>query len=92
MLRMTEIIHHNQYKAFANSERVQLILCLKKPKSVTELLESCTLSQSALSQHLKVLRDTGMVDTEREGRNIIYKVDNKKVLRVAALLLDITKK
>lgn len=79
------------YKAFANENRVRLILCLAKPKCVTDLLTLCTLSQSALSQHLKVLKDTGIAECSREGKQQIYAVKNKKFLKIAELLLELDK-
>jgi DNA-binding transcriptional ArsR family regulator len=76
------------FKAFGNKERVQLMVCLASPKYVTELLDRCTLSQSALSQHLKVLKDAGLVKSERSGRHISYVLTSKKVLTVARALLE----
>lgn len=77
------------YKAFSNKNRVQLIVCLSKAKNVTDLLSICTLSQSALSQHLRVLKDAGVVVCKREGKNQIYRVKDKKMTRIAELLLDL---
>lgn len=76
------------YKAFANEQRLKLLRCLTKPKNVTELLNHCHLSQSALSQHLKILREAKIVKTKREGKEIIYSVENKKVTQIINLLLD----
>ena len=79
---------NNIYKAFANEQRLKLLRCLAKPKNVTELLDHCSLTQSALSQHLKVLREAKVVKTERTGKEIVYSVDNKKVMNITNLLLD----
>jgi DNA-binding transcriptional ArsR family regulator len=79
---------NNIYKAFANEQRLKLLRCLSKPKNVTELLDHCALTQSALSQHLKVLREAKVVKTEREGKEVVYSVDNKKVTQITNLLLD----
>ena len=53
-------------KALANDQRL-LVLCrlLESPLSVGEINECVPLSQSALSQHLGVLRDAGLVTTSR---------------------------
>ena len=56
------------FKAIGNRERVQLICCLAKTQSVTELLDKCELSQSALSQHLKILKDVGIIECVRDGK------------------------
>lgn len=77
------------YKAFSNHNRVKLIVCLSTAKNVTELLSRCDLSQSALSQHLKVLKDCGVVICKREGKQQIYSIKNKKVLEIAKELLKL---
>lgn len=60
-------------KALANETRL-LVLCalVDGPKSVGELNERVELSQSALSQHLAVLREAGVVTTRREAQTIWY--------------------
>lgn len=83
---------HDRYRAFANAERVQLIRCLSTPKSVSDLQERCTLSQSALSQHLKVLRESEIVTAHREGRHIVYQIADKKVLQIAHLLQEVAER
>jgi len=60
-------------KALANEHRL-LVLCalVDGAKSVGELNDRVELSQSALSQHLAVLRAAGIVTTRREGQTIWY--------------------
>ncbi len=60
-------------KALANEQRL-LVMCslVDGPKSVGELNARVDLSQSALSQHLAVLRAAGVVTTRREGQTIWY--------------------
>lgn len=79
---------NNIYKAFSNEQRLKLLRCLEKPKNVTELLDHCSLAQSALSQHLKILRDAGVVKTKKEGKEVVYSVGGKKVTLITNLLLD----
>lgn len=76
------------YKAFANEQRLKLLQCLSKPKNVTEMLTHCSFTQSALSQHLKVLRDAKIVKTDKKGKQIIYSVVNKKAVEITKLLLN----
>lgn len=78
------------YRAFSNENRVQLIVCLSTAKSVTKLLSLCELSQSALSQHLKILKDCGVVICKRDGKQQIYSIKNKKVLEVAKELIKLS--
>src|SRR5690606_9138202 len=60
-------------KALANERRLQ-VLCLLAggERSVGDINELLALSQSALSQHLAVLREEGLVDTRREAQTIYY--------------------
>lgn len=71
------------FKVFGNRERLNLFLCLSAKKNVTELMGKCSLSQSALSQHLKVLRDAQFVECVRNGREQVYQVKDKEALRIA---------
>jgi DNA-binding transcriptional ArsR family regulator len=76
-------------KAMANEQRL-LILCnlLDGPLTVGELNERVELSQSALSQHLSVLRETGVVATEREAQSIRYSLPEGVVTRIIGMLHD----
>ena len=60
-------------RALSNENRLMLLcLLFEGEKTVGELNESLDLSQSALSQHLAVLREEGMVQTRRAGQSIYY--------------------
>lgn len=47
------------------------------------------LSQSALSQHLALLREHGVVATRREGQTIHYRISDPAALRVIATLAEL---
>jgi DNA-binding transcriptional ArsR family regulator len=76
-------------KALGNEQRL-LILCnlLERPLSVGELNERVHLSQSALSQHLAVLRAQHLVQTRREAQSILYWLPPGPVTRVMGLLQE----
>jgi len=77
-------------KALGNEQRL-LILCnlLERPLSVGELNQRLDLSQSALSQHLALLREAGFVETRREAQTIHYSLPEGPVTQVLALLEEI---
>jgi DNA-binding transcriptional ArsR family regulator len=77
-------------KALGNEQRM-LILCnlLEGPLSVGELNARVALSQSALSQHLALLREGGLVETRRDARSIHYSLPAGPVTRVMAVLQGI---
>lgn len=74
-------------KALANDQRL-LVLCslLEGPLSVGEINGRVPLSQSALSQHLGVLRDAGLVTTQRQSQTIYYALTPGPALQVMEIL------
>lgn len=76
-------------KALGNESRL-LILCYLDGKelSVTELNNCLDLSQSALSQHLAVLRKDGLVKTRRESQTIYYSLEGDTAKRIIHTLHD----
>jgi DNA-binding transcriptional ArsR family regulator len=51
-----------------------LDLLLQRERSVGELVERFTLSQPAISKHLRALRDAGLVNVRRDGRRRVYEL------------------
>jgi len=73
--------------ALNNETRLQLILCLsKKPKSVSEMIEVCGLSQSAVSQHLAKLRLAGLVATGKRGKTVYYSLVHPQSVDISLTL------
>ncbi|HUX74112.1 MAG TPA: metalloregulator ArsR/SmtB family transcription factor [Steroidobacteraceae bacterium] len=74
-------------KALANEQRL-LVLCslLDGAKSVGEINERVPLSQSALSQHLAVLRATALVTTRRKSQTIYYALAAGPALEIMEVL------
>jgi ArsR family transcriptional regulator, virulence genes transcriptional regulator len=79
-------------KAMANDNRLR-ILCLldNNELSVTELNQRLTLSQSALSQHLAILRRERLVSTRRASQTIYYSLqgDSARTVIEALQRLDL---
>lgn len=77
-------------KALGNDSRL-LILCYlgDRELSVSQLNSFLDLSQSALSQHLALLRRDGLVKTRRESQTIYYSLQGDKAKRLIGTLHDI---
>lgn len=75
-------------KALANANRL-LVLCalVEGEKSVGELNAAVPLSQSALSQHLAILRKDELVATRRESQTIYYSIASPEVFEMIEHLL-----
>lgn len=78
-------------RALANERRL-LVLCLLSTHaemSVGAIAERVGLSQSALSQHLAILREDGLVARRREGTVIHYRLADERAAAVLRLLHDL---
>ena len=49
-------------------------------RTVGELVKKTKLSQSLVSQHLRVLKETRLVEDKRQGKEVFYALNNKYVL------------
>lgn len=75
--------------SLSNEIRLKLIVCLSKgEKNVSELIANCSLSQSAVSQHLEKLRRAHLVVTRRIGKEVYYSLTNRRVAKVSSELLS----
>tara|TARA_R110001583_G_scaffold2515_1_gene18178 strand:- start:393 stop:728 length:336 start_codon:yes stop_codon:yes gene_type:complete len=76
-------------KAIANESRLMILCHLEdKELSVTELNQHLDLSQSALSQHLAVLRRDGLVTTRRSSQTIYYSLHGKGAIKIISALRE----
>lgn len=73
------------------NERRLMILCqlADGERSVGELIPRVGLSQSALSQHLAVLREEGVVAHRREAQTVRYRIADPAAVKVVATLAEI---
>jgi ArsR family transcriptional regulator, virulence genes transcriptional regulator len=76
-------------RSLANRQRLLVLCALAEGElSVSELNRRVTLSQSALSQHLAVLRNEQLVSTTRDAQTIYYSLADGPAVRVLQLLHD----
>ena len=73
------------------NERRLMVLCqlANGELSVSELQARVGLSQSALSQHLALLREDGVVATRRERQTIYYRIVDHAAMRVIETLAEL---
>jgi len=77
-----EHIPHDKVKAASQGLRAiahelrltVLCLLLERPMCVHELMEATGAAQSNLSQHLSKMRMLGIVDNEKRGQEVIYRI------------------
>lgn len=75
-------------KALAAPVRLALVEQLaRSPRCVHELVDELEVSQPLVSQHLRVLRDAGLVIAGRRGREVEYSLADEHVSHVVLDLL-----
>lgn len=74
-------------KAMGNEKRLDILYNLsQREMNVGELEKVVDLSQSALSQHLAILRAEHLVKTRRSAQTIYYSIRSDKVVRILEIL------
>lgn len=77
-------------KALNDPKRLMLLYSLRDGRrTVTELCRMLGTPQSNTSQHLAVLRERGLVSTERQGNSILYSLRYPQVLEAVDVLREI---
>lgn len=72
------------FKALGDRTRLDILKMLSEgqPLSVTELYQKLGHAQNLISHHLACLKNCGLVTTEKQGKQVFYRLRNKKVLRL----------
>lgn len=66
----------NFFRAMGEDTRVKIItMLLKEEMCICELLEALGLSQSAVSHHVKILKQAGLVNDRRDGKWTFYSIN-----------------
>lgn len=75
-------------KAMAHPLRIAIIeLLMNNEKlSVTEIHERLHLEQAVTSHHLGILKDKGVLDSVRDGKNIYYKLKHNQISNIVSCI------
>ncbi|GIK83985.1 MAG: hypothetical protein BroJett025_06070 [Patescibacteria group bacterium] len=81
------------FKALAHSRRLEIIHLLRDQElTVSEIYQMLDLPQANVSQHLQILREQNIVDANKVGKQITYRIARSEYLEIAdmvrALLVD----
>lgn len=81
------------YRILANAKRLEILNLLKTGEhSVAQLLKIVKIPKANMSQHLALLRHSGVVKTRREGLNIYYTLIEPRIVEPCDILNDLRKK
>ena len=77
------------FKVFGDSTRIRILFQLfDKELSVGELADLLNMNQSAVSHQLKVLKQAKLVKNRRDGKSILYSLDDEHVRTIIAMGID----
>ncbi|MGW4829226.1 metalloregulator ArsR/SmtB family transcription factor [Amycolatopsis japonica] len=69
-------VNDDVFAALANPVRREVLgILLDGPRAAGEIAERFDMRRPSLSEHLRVLREAGLVREERKGRNRVYSLD-----------------
>ena len=80
-------LHAEICGGLADPNRIMILYTLSQsPHNVTELSNELEMSQPMVSRHLKVLRERGMVTSQRNGTIVVYTLGDKRLVQALDLL------
>ena len=80
-------LHAEICAGLADPKRILMLYALADgPRNVTELAEALSLPQPLVSRHLKLLRERGLVLTERLGPAVQYRLSDMRLIQALDLL------
>jgi len=83
-------LHAEMCKVFSSPIRLEILNLLRdKEMSVTGLIDRSKLSQANISQHLSIMKSRGIVTSERDGKNIFYKLTNHKIIKAFDIIREV---
>ena len=90
----TELDIAKYAKALAHPARIAIIeLLVNKQVCVCgDIVDELPISQSTVSQHLKELKEVGLIKGEIEGTSVCYCLNEKEWAKASALIAEILKK
>lgn len=83
--------HANVFKALCDDNRLKILELLRGgEKCACVLTEQLNIRQSALSYHMKILVQSGIVESRQEGKWTHYKISSKGSTCAGNLLKELT--
>lgn len=83
----------NVFKALSDKNRRQILKLLReKDLSAGEIAEHFDISKPSLSHHLNILKQANLVQTERQGQNIIYSLNTTAIQELISWIYDFKEK
>jgi ArsR family transcriptional regulator len=83
-------MHADMCKVFTSPVRIEILNLLGEgERTVSELVELTGLRQPNVSQHLNVMKEKGIVATNRVGNKVFYSLTNPKISEAFRIIKQI---
>jgi DNA-binding transcriptional ArsR family regulator len=77
------------YRIFSNSNRIQIFwLLMENEMSVNDIAEAIGTSVQNTSQHLRLMKTSGILDTRRDGQTIFYRIADTDIGHYCRRILE----
>ena len=77
------------FKVFGDSTRVKILVALLNGElNVTQISEKLNMTQSAISQQLRILKTSGLVSFKRSGKSLIYSMEDEHVNSIISIGIE----
>jgi len=77
-------------KAMAHPLRLKILCKLGDKKlSVQEIVEIVGTSQSNISQHLAIMRDKGILSSNKDANKVYYKIDDVRTIKLILMMKEV---
>ncbi len=74
-------------KVMSAENRLKIVCLLEKEeKCVCEINEDLDLAQNLVSHHLKILKDEDIIKARKEGLNVFYKLNQKRLKEIKKII------
>ena len=75
------LLHNSVCQALSDPKRLLIMFALfERPRNVTSLANDLDIPQPTVSRHLRILRQTSLVFTERQGASVVYSLADPRII------------
>ena len=83
-------LHAEVCKTLSHAKRLEILDILRDEEwSVGDIVNKMQISKANVSQHLALMRKSGILETRRDGAAIYYRISNPKVIKAYDLMREV---
>lgn len=91
-LEELNLLHEQICHAVSDPKRIQILYYLhEKPRHVNAIAQDLNMPQPTVSRHLGILRQRGLVQTERDGTQVVYRLTDVRMIEVLEVMRTVLK-